>query len=76
MCHPLIAIRFLATDGGAENRITAANLSLNPRKVNEPKVPCHGTKVTGLGSVFEVKGYLRNRWRILEFPARAVENRC
>jgi hypothetical protein len=48
MSHPLIAaIRFLATEG-SRNRITDANLSPIPRKVNEPKVPYHCTKVTGL----------------------------
>src|ERR1700690_487540 len=30
---------------GRRSPIAEANLSLSPRKVNEPKVPCSGTKV-------------------------------
>ena len=51
----------------AENRITLAKLSPNPRKVNEPKVPCRGTEVTGLGCGYEVLRLLRNQLKSGKF---------
>jgi len=72
MSHPLIAaIRFLATEG-SRNRITDANLSPIPRKVNEPKVPYHCTKVTASDALAAVGGLLGDRRQTWEFRAIAA----